>query len=171
MRNWLLLLARTSLLFCVVLVYWVLLNALDGIQKQAVLQKQLNFEIHLLECQIKKQKKYSQLMMENAEQQRRKRHDLQHQLAIMQGLSWEDNASSRQYVEALFQAIPVAPKVYYENQAVNAIVSHYAPYLRNRRSRQISESRFRRAWSKSPPLSCAWYLEILWETQWKPVDA
>ena len=37
--TWQFLLTRTSLLLCVVAVYWVLLNALEGIQKQAVLQE------------------------------------------------------------------------------------------------------------------------------------
>lgn len=124
--SWQFLLARTSLLLCVVLVYWVLLNALDGIQKQAVLQEQLNFETHLLEVQIQEQKKYSQLMVEHAEQLRRQRHDLRHQLTVIQGLSGEDNPPLRQYIETLVQAIPVAPAAYCENQAVNAIVSHYA---------------------------------------------
>lgn len=54
--TWQFLLIRTSLLLCVVLVYWVLLSALEGIQQQAALQEQLRFEAHLLETQITEQK-------------------------------------------------------------------------------------------------------------------
>lgn len=124
--SWRFLMARTSLLLCVALVYWVLLNALEGIQKQTILQQQLNFETHLLEVEIQEQKKYSQLMLEYAQQLRRQRHDLRHQLTVIQGLSDPDNAPLRTYIQELLQAIPAAPRNYCENPAVNAIVSHYA---------------------------------------------
>ena len=124
--SWQFLLSRLSLLLCVALVYWVLLNALEGIQKQTILQQQLNFEIHLLEVEIQEQKKYSQLMLEYAQQLRRQRHDLRHQLTAIQGLSDPDNAPLQTYIQELLQAIPAAPRNYCENPAVNAIVSHYA---------------------------------------------
>lgn len=114
------------MLLCVVVVYWVLLNALDSIQKQAVLQEQLNFETHLLEIQIEEQKKYSEMMVKNEEQLHRQRHDLRYQLTVIRSLSREDNAPLRQYIDELFQGIPAAPKNYCENQTVNAVVSHYA---------------------------------------------
>lgn len=125
-ESWQFLLTRTSLLLCVVAVYWVLVNALEGIQKQAVLQEQLNFETHLLEVQISEQKKYNQLMVEHTEQLRRQRHDLRHQLAVIRGLVSEDNPQLTAYLDDLIQNIPAAPQVYCKNQAVNAIVSHYA---------------------------------------------
>ena len=53
--SWQFLFARTSLLACVVVVYWVLIHALEGIQKQAALQEKLNFGVHLLEVQIAEQ--------------------------------------------------------------------------------------------------------------------
>ena len=110
----------------VVVVYWVLLRSLEGIQKQAALQEQLSFETHLLEVQIAEQKKHSQLMVEHAERLRQQRHDLRHQLTAIRGLVGEDNAPLKEYIDGLIEDIPKGPQYYCENQAVNAVVSHYA---------------------------------------------
>lgn len=126
MQSWNFLFARTSLLLCVVLVYWVLVNSLESIQNQTVLQEQLNFETHLLEIQVGEQKKHSQLMMEHEEQLRRQRHDLRHQLAVIQQLSNTDPERLKEYVASLLDAIPAAPRTYCKNPAVNAVVSYYA---------------------------------------------
>ena len=130
--TWWFLLTRTSLLVCVVVVYWVLLSALEGLRKQAVLEEQLRFEAHLLETQITEQKKYNQLMVEHAEELHRQRHDLRHQLIAIQGLAREDNAPLRAYLDSLLDAIPASPQVYCENQAVNAVVSRCAGICRER---------------------------------------
>ena len=124
--SWQFLLTRTSLLLCVVVVYWVLLNALEGIQQQALLQEQLRFEAHLLETQISEQKKHNQLVVEHMAEIRQQRHDLRHQLTAIRGLAKEDNAPLMDYLDNLLNAIPAVPQVYCENSAVNAIVSHYA---------------------------------------------
>lgn len=107
-------------------IYYVLVQTLENLQKQITMEQQMIFEKHLLEIQIEEQKKHSLLIMENAQQTRRMRHDLRHQLTAILGLSREDNAPLRQYIEELIQAIPVSPQIYCGNQAVNAIVSHYA---------------------------------------------
>lgn len=130
--SWQFLFARTSLLACVVVVYWVLIHALEGIQKQAALQEKLNFGVHLLEVQIAEQKKHSQLMVEHTEQLRRQRHDLRHQLAAIRGLTREDNTRLKEYIDGLIQDIPAAPQAYCENLTVNAIVSHYAALYQER---------------------------------------
>lgn len=123
---WQFLLARTSLLLCVVLVYWVLLNALDGIQKQAVLQEQLNFETHLLELQMEEEEKRSLLLMETAQQTRQMRHDLRHHLTAIQAMAGDENPNLTAYIAALIRDIPAAVRDYCENPTVNAVVSHYA---------------------------------------------
>lgn len=125
-RSWNFLCARTSLLLCVVVVYWVLINSLEEIQKQAALQKQLDFEANLLELQINEQKKYSRLMLEHEAQLRRQRHDLRHQLAAIQQLADTHPERLKEYVSSLLNAIPASPRIYCENPAVNAVVSHYA---------------------------------------------
>ena len=124
--SWMFFLARTSLLLCIVLVYWVLLNALDGIQKQAVLQEQLNFETHLLELQMEEEEKRSQLLMETAQQTRQMRHDLRHHLTAIQAMAGEENSKLRDYIATLILDIPTAVQDYCENPTVNAVVSHYA---------------------------------------------
>ncbi|MBB5266204.1 signal transduction histidine kinase [Catenibacillus scindens] len=128
--SWQFLLARTSLLLCVVLVYWVLLNALDGIKKQAVLQEQLNFETHLLELQMEEEEKRSLLLMETAEQTRQMRHDLRHHLTAIQAMAGEENSKLRDYIATLILDIPTAVRDYCENPTVNAVVSHYAARCR-----------------------------------------
>lgn len=124
--SWQFLLARTSLLLCVVLVYWVLLNALDGIKKQAVLQEQLNFETHLLELQMEEEEKRSLLLMETAQQTRQMRHDLRHHLRLIQAMAGDDNPRLCEYIATLIRDIPTAVQDYCENPTVNAVVSHYA---------------------------------------------
>lgn len=93
--TWQFILTRTNLLLCVVVVYWVLLSALDGLRQQ--------------------------------------RHDLRHQLTAIRGLAGEDNPLLNQYIDSLLHAIPVSPRTHCENQAVNAIVSHYAAYFQEQR--------------------------------------
>ena len=128
--TWRFLLARTSLLLCVVLVYWVLLNALDGIQKQAVLQEQLNFETHLLELQMEEEEKRSLLLMETAQQTRQMRHDLRHHLTAIQAMAGDENPRLAAYLSELIRDIPAAVRDYCENPTVNAVVSHYAARCR-----------------------------------------
>ena len=123
--SWKYLFARAGLLLCVVVVYWVLLHSLEGVQRQAALQEQLVFESHLLEVQAAEQKKHSQLMMENTALLRQQRHDLRHQLAAIQHMADTDPERLKVYLSGLLKDIPAAPKVYCENPAVNAIVSYY----------------------------------------------
>lgn len=130
--TWRFLLTRVSLLVCVVVVYWVLLSALEGLRQQAALEEQLRFEADLLETQIAEQKKYSQLMVEHVAELRRQRHDLRHQLTAIQGLAGEDNAPLQAYLASLLDAIPAAPQAYCENQAVNAVTSRCAEICRER---------------------------------------
>ena len=124
--TWQFLLTRTSLLLCVVVVYWVLLNALEGIQKQAFLQEQLNFETHLLEMQLEEEEKRGALLMETAEQTRQMRHDLRHHLTAIQAMAGDKNPRLSEYIATLIRDIPTAVQNYCENPTVNAIVSHYA---------------------------------------------
>ena len=124
--DWRFLFARIGLLACVMVICWVLVQALDGLKKQSALEEQLRFEAHLLETQIAEQKKHSRLMVEHMDELRRQRHDLRHQLAAIQGLASPDDLRLREYIDELLDAIPPSPKLYCENQAVNAIVSHYA---------------------------------------------
>ena len=123
---------RIGLLVCVFAIYYVLLQSLEGLEQQAALRQRLIFESRLLETQITEQKKYNQLMIDHAQELRRQRHDLRHQLIAIQGLASEDNAPLRTYLEGLLDAIPASPRIYCENQAVNALVSRCAGICRER---------------------------------------
>ena len=130
--NWRFLFTRIGLLVCTMVIYWILVQALAGLQKQAALEEQLRFEAHLLEMQISQQKKQNHLMVEHMDELRRQRHDLRHQLTAIQGLAGEENPRLRAYIDEVLRAIPASPRSYCENQAVNAIVSHYTALCRER---------------------------------------
>lgn len=123
---------RIGLLVCVFAIYYVLLQSLEGLEQQAALRQRLIFESRLLETQISEQKKYSALMVEHMAELRRQRHDLRHQLTAIRGLAGTDHPQLNEYINDLLDAIPAAPQVFCENQAVNAIVSHYAALCRER---------------------------------------
>ena len=130
--DWRFLFARIGLLVCVMAIYWVLVQALAGLRKQAALEEQLHFEAHLLETQITEQKKYNQLMAEHMAELRRQRHDLHHQLSAIRGLAGGTPEKLTAYIDSLLNAIPVAPRIYCENQAVNAVVSRCAALCQER---------------------------------------
>ena len=117
---------RIGLLVCVFAIYYVLLQSLEGLEQQAALGQQLIFESRLMETQIAEQKKHSQLMVEHMAELRRQRHDLRHQLTAIRGLAGDTNPQLSKYINDLLDTIPAAPQEYCENQAVNAIISHYA---------------------------------------------
>lgn len=121
---------RIGLLVCVFAIYYVLLQSLEGLEQQAALGQQLIFESRLMETQIAEQKKHSQLMVEHMAELRRQRHDLRHQLTAIRGLAGDTNPQLSKYIDNLLDTIPAAPQMYCENQAVNAIVSHYAALCR-----------------------------------------
>lgn len=121
---------RIGLLVCVFAIYYVLLQSLEGLEQQAALRQQLIFESRLMETQIAEQKKHSQLMVEHMAELRRQRHDLRHQLTAIRGLAGDANPQLNKYIDNLLDTIPAAPQMYCENQAVNAIVSHYAALCR-----------------------------------------
>lgn len=91
-------------------------------------KQQLSFEVSLMETQIEEQKKRQQVLLQSEEAVRQQRHDLRHQLAVLQSYSAEgNNRQLTDYLDALIARIPSEPQqIYCENSAVNAIVTHYA---------------------------------------------
>lgn len=89
-------------------------------------QRELAFEVSLMEMQVEEQKKHRLIMVENAEELKQQRHDLRHQLAVIGGLAGTDNEKLKEYIHSLIETIPPSQKSYCDNIAVNAIVSHYA---------------------------------------------
>ena len=128
--KWSFLFTRVGLLACVLVIYGVIVQSLNLLQKQAELEKRLAVETHLLDVQIAEQKKHGQLLMENAELIRRQRHDLRHQLTYLQELANGDSIKLREYLASLIESIPAPAELFCENEAVNAVVSHYAATCR-----------------------------------------
>ncbi len=91
-------------------------------------EQQLAFEVSLMETQMEEQKKRHQVLLQNAKTVKEQRHDLRHQLAVIRSYCVEgDNRKLTDYLDTLLEKIPSEQKkVYCENAAVNAIVSHYA---------------------------------------------
>lgn len=125
-ESWQFLFARIGLLVCVFLIYRVLLQSLEYIQKLTAQREQAAFEAHLLEIQMEEQKKHSLLMMETVQQTKQMRHDMRHQLTAIQALAGNENPTLSQYINNLIEDIPTAIQIHCKNLAVNAIVSHYA---------------------------------------------
>lgn len=123
-----------SLLFQIGIVIFIFVTSIMGailIKDSLVLKdenRKLQFEISLMEKHVASQKKHNSLVLENAEKIKIQKHDLHHQLAVLQGLSRNENKGKlRSYLDTLIDEIPSDHgRIYCESIAVNAIVSHYA---------------------------------------------
>lgn len=91
-------------------------------------EQRLEFEMRMTEYSMEEQKKRQKLLMENQMAVKAQRHDLRHQLAVIRSFSEQtDNGKLLEYLDSLMAEIPSEEaRSYCENQAVNAIVSHYA---------------------------------------------
>ena len=85
-----------------------------------------------MEMQIEEQKKHNLLMVENAEKLRQQRHDLRHQLTVINELAGTDNKKLKEYISSLIETVPPAQMQYCDNAAVNAIVYRYTAICRQR---------------------------------------
>lgn len=90
-------------------------------------KRELAFEKNLLELRIQSQKKHHALLAETEDKIKQQRHDLKHQLTVIHELANKgENSELKTYLSKLMVQIPAPSKVYCENNAVNAVVSHYA---------------------------------------------
>lgn len=91
-------------------------------------QHQLEYEMKLAEYNLEEQKKRQKMLLENQEITREQRHDLRHQLTVIKSLCTpSDNTKLTEYLNRLIADIPTdKSRTFCENEAVNAIVSHYA---------------------------------------------
>lgn len=90
-------------------------------------KQQLHFQMNLMQYQLEDQKKHSLLLTNNAEQLKQQRHDLKHQLTVIQSLNEKhDYEELSKYLDTLLQKIPTSPTFYCSNETVNAVISHYA---------------------------------------------
>lgn len=122
--NWSSLLARLSLLACVFVVSYVLLQTLNGLQRQAALEEQARQNERILTLQ---RSQYARLRT-HMEEIRRARHDLrQHQHVIQSFLDSGDDENLRAYLQAQTVSMPAdGLRQYCRNYAVNLLLNHYA---------------------------------------------
>lgn len=124
--SWPFLLARLSLLVCVILVCLILLQTLNNFQRQTMLEEQARQNEYILSLQ---RNQYADLQT-YMEEIRRARHDLrQHQNVIQSYLDTGNVEQLRAYLHA--QPAPPADvlKRYCQNYAVNMLLNHYAGRL------------------------------------------
>ena len=125
--SWIFFLARVILLACILIVYYILLQALTAIQRQAALEEQAHQSEYILDLQ---RAQYASLQS-HMEEIRRARHDLrQHQNIIQSFLDNGDTAALRDYLRARRDAPGTEPiRNFCENHAMNMLLNHYAGQL------------------------------------------
>lgn len=122
------LLARTLLLLCVFVVYFLLLKSLDSIRRQAVLAEQAAVQEHLLHLQKTQQAQF----LRHMDEIRTARHDLRQHLSVIRScLEKEDTDALKTYLDAYEQKLPAdIHRVFCQNFAVNCILAYYAEEAR-----------------------------------------
>ncbi len=94
-----------------------------GLQAQA---QQAAFDMQLMRYQSELLKKHSNMMMDTADSLKKQRHDLRHQLTVIQRLADEQDLDAlNEYLSTVIQQIPSAQMFFCSNPTVNAILSHY----------------------------------------------
>lgn len=127
-RSFHFLFARVLLLLCVFVVYAILLDALDGIRRQAALTEQTAMQEQLLALQ---RTQYEQLLQHN-EEVKAARHDLRQHLEVMRAyLEKKDTDGALAYLDAYAKKLPAdIQRTFARNFALNAVCTSYAEKAR-----------------------------------------
>jgi len=127
-RTFRFLFARVLLLLCGLVVYSLLLDALDSIRCQAALAEQAAMQEQLLNLQRMQHKQ----MLKHMEEVREARHDMRQHLGVLNAfLEKGDIAGMRAYLEAYAGKLPTdASRTYTRNFALNAVCVYYAEEAR-----------------------------------------
>lgn len=127
-RTFSFLLARVLLLLCMLVVYSVLLDALDGIRRQAVLEERAKTQEQLLSLQQTQHKQLVQYM----EDMKEVRHDLRQHLRVLEAyLEREDLEGLRHYLRSYERELPAdIHGTFTQNFALNAVCTHFAEEAR-----------------------------------------
>lgn len=127
-RSFRFLFARVLLLLCVFVVYAILLDALDGIRRQAALTEQAAVQEQLLNLQ---RMQHEQLLQYN-EEVKSARHDLrQHLSVIWAHLDREDICGLKDYLMAYEKKLPPdIRRTFTKNFSLNVVCTHYAEEAR-----------------------------------------
>lgn len=127
-RSFRFLFARILLLLCIFVMYFLLLDALDGIQKQAALAEQYSIQEHLLALQ---KLQYTQLVR-HIEEVKTARHDLRQHLEVIRAyIHCGETEKLLEYLNAYENTLPAdTRKTFCANFAVNAVFTYYAEEAR-----------------------------------------
>ena len=127
-RSFRFLFARVLLLLCTFVFYSILLDALDGIRRQAALTEQTAVQEQLLNLQ---RTQYEQLLQHNGEV-KAARHDLRQHLEVMRAyLEKKDADGALAYLDAYAKKLPAdIHRTFARNFALNAVCTSYAEKAR-----------------------------------------
>ena len=121
--SWIFLMARLSLLLCVIVACFMLLQALNSFQRQTALEEQARQSEYILALQ---RSQYANLQT-YMEEVRRARHNLrQHHNVIQSFLDSGDTEQLRAYLKAQDTIPADAIRNHCRNYAVNMLLNHYA---------------------------------------------
>ena len=120
--------SRVLLLLGVFVVYFILLDALDGIRRQAALTEQAAMQEQLLNLQ---RTQYEQLL-QHSEELRAARHDLRQHLEVMRAyLDQQDINGAKAYLDAYTKKLPAdIQRTFSQNFAINVVCTSYAEKAR-----------------------------------------
>ena len=127
-RSFRFLFVRVLLLLCAFVFYSILLDALDGIRRQAALAQQAETQEQLLNLQRTQHKQLLQYM----EDMREARHDLRQHLGVIWAfLEREDIDGLKRYLQAYERRLPAGiHRTFTRNFALNAVCTHFAEEAR-----------------------------------------
>lgn len=127
-RSFRFLFARVLLLLCAFVFYSILLDALDGIRRQAALTEQAEVQEQLLNLQQMQHKQLLQYM----EDMKEVRHDLRQHLSVIRAyLEQEDMDGLKGYLQAYERKLPAdIRRTFTQNFALNAVCTHFAEEAR-----------------------------------------
>lgn len=116
------LIIRCSLLLIMALIYSLLVDSLEAFQKQT----QMKAEKEQLNRVIKIEKEHYAILKDKINENRRFRHDIRHQLAVLQHYEAENQTDKiLDYLNKIIGEIPASNSVLCANEAVNAISLYY----------------------------------------------
>lgn len=123
-RSFRFLFSRIILLLCTFVFYSILLDALDGIRRQAALTEQAEMQEQLLNLQQTQHKQLLQYM----EDMKEVRHDLRQQLEVIWAyLEQGDIDGLKGYLQAYERKLPAdIRRTFTQNFAINAVCTHFA---------------------------------------------
>jgi len=120
--------ARVLLLLSMFVVYSNLLDALDGIRRQAALAEQAGMQEHLLNLQRVQHER----LVRQMEETREIRHEIRQHFSVVRAyLEQRDTEGAEAYLDAYAKTVPTEiQRTFTSNFSLNAVCTHYAEEAR-----------------------------------------